>query len=139
MAKQATKDYKLANRNFYRNLANNQELSQLEGGVYYKVLSSVERGSEEVKRTPILSDVVTVHYEGRLVNGHIFDSTYDSYAETFRVREVIEGWQIALLQMQIGDKWEIYIPKDLGYGDKKNADIPGGSTLIFVVELLAIN
>lgn len=148
MAKQATKDYKAANRAFYRGLATNSELTELDGGVYYKALSSAEGvndGSEGAavsvmsKSSPILSDVVTVHYEGRLVNGYVFDSTYGGYAETFRVREVIEGWQIALQKMQVGDKWEIYIPKDLAYGDKKSGDIPGGSTLIFVVELLAIN
>ena len=80
-----------------------------------------------------------MHYRGTLTNGREFDNSYDrGYPEAFRLNEVIEGWQIALSKMHAGDKWEIYIPAEMGYGKRSAGPIPGGSTLIFEVELLSI-
>ncbi|MFI3293129.1 MAG: FKBP-type peptidyl-prolyl cis-trans isomerase [Rikenellaceae bacterium] len=135
MAKRPNKDYVATNQNFLKELATQEDIHTLDGGVLYKVLHK----SDDTKH-PTLQNVVSVHYEGRLISGRIFDSTRkNSYPETFRLREVIEGWQIALQQMSVGDKWEVYIPSDMGYGDRTIDNIPGGSTLIFEIELLCVN
>lgn len=83
---------------------------------------------------------VSVHYEGRLVDGTVFDSSYKrGKPASFRVGDVIEGWQEALLLMQIGSEWELVIPADLAYGDDgAGKTVPPGATLIFKVELLEI-
>jgi peptidylprolyl isomerase len=82
---------------------------------------------------------VSVHYRGTLIDGKEFDNSYKrNYPEAFRLCDVIDGWQIALQQMHVGDKWVIYIPHEMGYGSKACAGIPACSTLIFEVELLGI-
>lgn len=89
---------------------------------------------------PNESSVVRVHYEGKLIDGTKFDSTYDrGEPSEFEVIRVIEGWQEALLMMQIGSEWELVIPSKLAYQEIGAEDvIPPGATLIFRVELLAI-
>ncbi len=134
MAKLSAKEYKARCKSFLKRLEGDSDVQQLDGGVFYRVINS---GQGAVH--PDSGSIVTVHYRGSLVDGREFDSTYGSYPESFRVREVIEGWQVALCAMTIGDKWEIYIPKSLGYGDKKSGVIPAGSLLIFEVELLGIS
>ncbi|MFI3281908.1 MAG: FKBP-type peptidyl-prolyl cis-trans isomerase [Rikenellaceae bacterium] len=135
MAKRPNKDYVAANRNFLTELSALENIHSLGGGVLYKVITQGEGD-----RHPTLQNVVSVHYEGRLISGRTFDSTRNnSYPETFRLREVIEGWQIALQQMCVGDRWEVYIPSEVGYGDRTIDNIPGGSTLIFDIELFCIN
>jgi len=106
-----------------------------ETGLQYRVLS---RGESEVR--PSASDVVSAHYEGRLIDGTIFDSSYRRGAPSdFPLNRVIAGWTEGLQYMAIGDKYEFTIPSDLGYGDRgAGADIPPGATLIFDVELVDI-
>lgn len=89
---------------------------------------------------PNESSIVRVHYEGTLVDGTKFDSSYDrGEPSEFEVIRVIEGWQEALLMMQIGSQWEIVIPSKLAYGEDGAGEvIPPGATLIFRVELVAI-
>ena len=87
------------------------------------------------------SDKVTVKYEGRLIDGTIFDSSYkrDPQTTTFRVNQVIRGWTEALTMMPVGSKWELYIPQELAYGSRQTGkEIKPYSTLIFVVELVDI-
>lgn len=83
---------------------------------------------------------VIVHYEGKLVDGTVFDSTYArGQPAEFPVGGVIRGWTEALMMMQTGSKWEIVVPADIGYGDDgRGESIPGGATLIFTVELLEV-
>ena len=82
---------------------------------------------------------VTVHYTGLFVDGKVFDSSVErGEPAVFGVNQVIRGWTEALQLMQVGSKWELYIPSDLAYGPQGNQGIPGGSLLIFEVELLAI-
>ena len=88
--------------------------------------------------TPNRGSVVTAHYVGKTINGKTFDSSRGGTAPAFRLRDLIPGWIIALQQMHIGDKWEIYIPAEQGYGKFNQPGIPGGSTLIFEIELLGI-
>lgn len=127
----------MANESFLEGFSQQPDIVQHPSGVLYRIIKS---GGEGDSRSPQPQSVVSVHYRGRLINGREFDSTYNnSYPETFRVRELIEGWQIALQLMHVGDRWEIVIPSALGYGDRTDGNIPGGSTLIFELELLAVN
>ena len=88
---------------------------------------------------PKLTDKVSVNYEGRLVDGTIFDSTYQrNRPATFTVNQVIEGWREALTMMPVGSKWQIYVPQELAYGERDQGKIPPFSCLIFTVELLEI-
>jgi FKBP-type peptidyl-prolyl cis-trans isomerase FklB len=84
--------------------------------------------------------VVSVHYRGKLTNGSEFDSSYKrNQPASFTVNGVIRGWTEALQLMKEGDKWELIIPPDLGYGSKGAGNIiPPDSTLIFEVELIEI-
>lgn len=132
MAKQ---EYILKNKEWLQAKANEQGVKALDGGIYYKVLKPGNKNSA----TPNRSSVVTVHYVGKTINGKTFDSSRGGTPPAFRLRELILGWVIALQQMHIGDKWEIYIPADKGYGKTNQPGIPGGSTLIFEIELLAIS
>ena len=88
---------------------------------------------------PGRSRVVTVHYTGRTINGKTFDSSRGGVAPAFRLRELIAGWIIALQQMHVGDRWEVYIPAEQAYGKISQPGIPGGSTLIFDIELIAVS
>ena len=126
--------YKQQNEQYLESLSQDKEISKLAAGIYYKVIAKGS-GSE----TPRLNSIVTVHYKGTLINGREFDNSWKrNYPEAFRLNEVIEGWQIALQQMHVGDKWIIYIPYSLGYGTRSSGPIPAFSTLIFEVELLGI-
>lgn len=103
-------------------------------GLQYKVL---ETGSGA---TPTLNSSVEVHYEGKLIDGTIFDSSY-ARGETisFPVNGVISGWTEALQLMREGDVWELAIPSVLGYGARgAGAQIPPHATLIFKVELIKV-
>ena len=104
-------------------------------GLQYKVLKA---GSG---KTPTASSEVTVHYAGKLIDGTTFDSSIErNEPATFPVNGVIQGWIEALQLMKEGDKWELYIPSQLGYGERgAGQQIPPFSTLIFEVELIKVN
>lgn len=97
--------------------------------------------SEGNGKTPTTTDRVTVHYTGKLIDGTPFDSSIQrGQPATFRVNQVIPGWTEALQLMQEGDKWILYIPYSLGYGERGSPpQIPPYSTLIFEVELIKVN
>ena len=106
----------------------------LASGLQYKVVKS---GKGE---TPKANDTVSTHYKGTLINGKEFDSSYSrgSPAE-FGVSGVIRGWTEALQKMKVGDKWILYVPSELAYGERGSApDIGPNSVLIFEIELLAV-
>ena len=109
--------------------------------IQYKIIAE---GDGEI---PDYDDVVKVHYNGYLIDGHKFDSSYDrEEPATFSVNGVIQGWTEILQKMPVGSKWEVYIPQNLAYGmtgvssDPKKGEyvIPPSSTLIFEIELLEI-
>ncbi len=126
--------YKQKNIQFLKDLSAEEGIMSLPRGIYYKVL---EQGNGST--SPTIRSIVSVHYRGTLIDGKEFDNSYKrNYPEAFRLCDVIDGWQIALQQMHVGDKWIIYIPYELGYGTKACAGIPAFSTLIFEVELLGI-
>jgi FKBP-type peptidyl-prolyl cis-trans isomerase FkpA len=104
------------------------------GGVRWRWL---EYRASQAK--PSVADVVTVHYEGRLLDGTVFDSSYARGAPaTFPLNRLVRGWQIAIPEMGVGDTIEIAIPADLAYGPVGRGPIPGNATLVFKVELIAI-
>ena len=126
--------YKQKNIQFLKDLSAEEGIMSLPRGIYYKVL---EQGNGSI--SPTVRSIVSVHYRGTLIDGKEFDNSYKrNYPEAFRLCDVIDGWQLALQQMHVGDKWMIYIPYELGYGSKACAGIPAFSTLIFEVELLGI-
>ena len=77
-------------------------------------------------------------HTGKTIDGKQFDSSRGGVPLVCRLCDLIEGWIIAMQQMHIGDKWELYIPAEMGYGKFSQPGIPGGSTLIFEIELLGI-
>jgi FKBP-type peptidyl-prolyl cis-trans isomerase FklB len=103
-------------------------------GLQYKVLV---KGEGEV---PQASDKVKVNYEGRLIDGTVFDasSKHGNDPATFQANQVIRGWTEALTMMPVGSKWQLFIPQELAYGERQTGNIPAYSTLIFDVELVGI-
>lgn len=134
MAKQNKEAWLQLNRQFLSQKASNPDVSNLGNGLLYRVL---ETGSGT--SSPLSNSVVTCHYKGSLVDGRVFDNSFErGCPEAFRCRDLIPGFTAALLHMHVGDRWEVYIPSDLGYGSRNSGPIPGGSTLIFEIQLLSI-
>ncbi|MCD8393314.1 MAG: FKBP-type peptidyl-prolyl cis-trans isomerase [Bacteroidales bacterium] len=131
MAKQ---EYIQANKLWLADKAKEDGVKALPKGIYYQVLASGEPNSNH----PTPRSIVTVHYTGKTINGKIFDSSRGGVAPAFRLSDLIEGWIIAMQQMVVGDKWELFLPAEMGYGKISQPGIPGGSTLIFEIELLGI-
>ena len=106
----------------------------LPSGLQYSVVTEGEGDS------PVSTDTVTVNYQGTLVDGTVFDSSYDrGEPVTFPVNGVIPGWTEALQLMKPGAKWQLVIPAELGYGeDGAGQAIPPNATLVFDVELLSV-
>lgn len=134
MAKKNKEEYRLRNEKFLEDIALAEGVKSLRGGVFYKVLEEGQGGGTVGPRS-----IVTCHYKGSLISGKVFDNSFSrSCPEAFRVNELISGFQIALVNMHIGDHWEVYIPSRLGYGPKNAGPIPGESTLIFEIKLISI-
>ena len=113
--------------------AKRSEVKTTESGLQYEVLKS---GSG---KTPNESSKVKVHYTGTFINGDVFDSSVErGQPSSFGVTQVIKGWTEALLMMKEGDKWKVFIPSDIAYGDMGRSSIPPGSTLIFEMELIEV-
>lgn len=107
----------------------------LPSGLQYKVLTKGKGPDHPTKRAPC-----SCHYEGKLLDGTVFDSSYDrGEPTTFAPYQVIKGWTEAMQMMVVGDKWELYIPSELAYGDSGSPPKIGpGEVLIFQMEILAI-
>lgn len=106
----------------------------LDGGLRYRFLEGSGSG-----RHPSVEDTVTVHYAGRLIDGTEFDSSYErGEPASFPLGRLIPAWQRAIPEMGVGDTIELYAPADLAYGPVGKGPIPGNATLIFKVELIAI-
>ena len=126
---------KVANELFLANNKKSEGVVTTASGLQYKVISA-SKG-----KMPKASDNVTVHYTGRLIDGVVFDSSRErNEPATFKVDGVIEGWTEALQLMHEGDKWTIFIPASIGYGEQGAGNqIPPHATLIFDVELIKVN
>ena len=122
-------------RDFLAENAKKEGVIVLPSGLQYKVL---KQGDGVV---PQKTDKVKVHYEGRLIDGTVFDasSKHGTEPATFRPDQVIKGWTEALTMMPVGSKWQLFIPQELGYGERATGQIPAYSTLIFDVELVGID
>ena len=107
---------------------------ELPGGLQYEI---IKQGTGE---KPKATDTIKAHYAGSLINGQEFDNSYKrGQPLVIPVTGVIQGWVQALQLMPVGSKWKLYIPSNLGYGDRgAGGAIPGGATLIFEIELIEI-
>lgn len=124
---------RLAGEEFLRLNGKKDSVQTTVSGLQYKILT---KGTGEI---PQATSKVKVNYEGKLIDGTVFDSSYKrNQPATFGCNQVIKGWTEALTMMPVGSKWEIYIPQELGYGDREQGKIPPFSTLVFTVELLEI-
>jgi len=122
-----------AGKQFLAENAKKDSVITLPSGLQYKVL--VKSDGE----VPQADDTVKVHYEGRLIDGTVFDSSYKrGEPSEFKPTQVIKGWTEALTKMPVGSKWQLYIPCELAYGDRDQGQIKPYSTLIFDVELIEI-
>ncbi len=120
---------------FLKENSKKQGVVTLPSGMQYKVIASGKG------KKPAATDKVVVNYRGTFINGKEFDSSIKrGQPAVFPVGGIIKGWSEALQMMSVGDKWTLYIPSDLAYGDRgAGGIIPPGATIIFEVELLDIN
>ncbi len=126
-------DNKAAGEKFLAENAKKPDVKTLPSGVQYRV---IKEGNGPV---PADSSTVMVNYEGRLLNDTVFDSSYRrGQPAKFAVKRVIPGWTDALQHMPVGSEWEIYVPQDLAYGERRQPNIDPYSMLIFKLELLEI-
>lgn len=121
---------------FFKENALREGVVKHPSGIQYEILVHGERGD-----VPAVTDRITAHYEGRLLNGKVFDSSIErGQPFVFRLNQVIRGWQEAIKMMTKGAKWRVYIPSTLGYGARgAGGDIPPNSTLIFDMELVSFS
>lgn len=133
-AQEAAEANKAEGEKFLAENAKKDGVEVTDSGLQYKVLESGDGA------TPGPKDNVKVHYEGKLLDGTVFDSSYQRGEPVeFRVDQVIEGWQEALQKMSVGDTWMIYLPSDLAYGQAgTGGPIGPNETLTFKVELLGV-
>lgn len=133
--KQLEEAYKEQNIAWLKDNATKPGVQVLPSGLQYKVIREGNGAKPEKTQT------VNVIYEGRLIDGTVFDATRNhqgAKSDAFRCDQVIKGWTEALTLMPVGSKWEIYIPQELAYGTRQAGQIKPYSTLIFTVELLSI-
>jgi len=125
---------KEAGKKFLAENAKKEGVKSFPSGVQYKV---IKEGNGAI---PTDTSLVKVNYEGRLIDGKVFDSSYKrNTPATFRANQVIKGWTEALCHMPAGSVWEVYVPQELAYGEREQGDIKPFSTLIFKIELLEVN
>lgn len=124
---------RLAGEEFLKLNAKKDSVQTTPSGLQYKVITM---GTGE---KPQPTQKVKVNYEGRLIDGTVFDSSLKhGKPVTFPCNQVIKGWTEALCMMPVGSKWELYVPQQLAYGDREQGKIPPFSALVFTVELLSI-
>lgn len=129
-AKAAADTYMAAN-------AKAEGIKTLPSGLQYKIVRSGPAGGMK----PAPQDEVKVHYEGKLISGEVFDSSYARGAPAaMPLAALIPAWQEALQLMRPGDEWMLYVPPALGYGEEGagGGEIPGNSVLIFRIELIDV-
>lgn len=120
--------------NFLAKNAKKDGVKTLKSGVQYRVIK------EGTGAIPADTSLVKVHYEGRLLNDSVFDSSYKRGEPiTLRCNQTIKGWTDAMVHMPAGSIWEVYIPQDLAYGEREQGIIKPFSVLIFKIELLEVN
>lgn len=128
------REYMRANAEWLAEKAKEEGVIALPRGIYYKVISEGNNDG----RHPSPRSIITAHYTGKTINGKKFDSSRGGAPLAMRLSDLIDGWIVAMQHMCIGDRWEVYIPAEMGYGKFSQPGIPGGSTLIFDIELMGI-
>ncbi|MDN6180019.1 MAG: FKBP-type peptidyl-prolyl cis-trans isomerase [Halomonas subglaciescola] len=132
-AAQAATDNQQQGEEFLQENAERDAVTTTDSGLQYEELESGDG------QTPGAEDTVKVDYEGKLLDGTVFDSSIErGEPVSFQVDQVIEGWQEALELMSVGDKWTLYIPADLAYGERGQGPIGPNEVLTFTVELLDV-
>jgi FKBP-type peptidyl-prolyl cis-trans isomerase FklB len=135
-AKVLEKEYgpnKAAGEKFMAETAKKEGVKPLANGIYYKV---IKEGSGAMPKD---TSMVKVHYEGRLSDGTVFDSSYErGEPVTLRANQVIKGFTEALVHMPVGSTWEVYIPQEMAYGEREQRQIKPFSPLIFKIELISL-
>ena len=119
---------------FQEEFRQREGVKELRSGVLYRV------EAEGTGKTPKLSDRIKVRYEGRHVDGRVFDKSRGEEAQEFRVDRTVAGWQEVLPLMREGDKWEVVVPSHLAYGAKGSpfGNIGPNETLVFTIELVDV-
>ena len=128
------REYAQLNKAWIEAKAQEEGVKALPRGIYYKVLAEGQNDG----RHPSPRSIVTAHYTGWTIDGKKFDSSRGGAPLAIRLCDLIEGWIVAMQQMCVGDRWEVYIPAEMGYGKFSQPGIPAGSTLIFDIELIGI-
>ena len=120
---------------FMKTNASEEGVQTLPSGLQYKIVTS----GPKTGPSPKLGDIVKVHYEGKLLDGAVFDSSFQrGKAAIMPADGLIQGWLEALPLMHVGDEWTLYIPSDLGYGPRDMGEIPPDSVLVFRLQLLGM-
>ena len=128
-----TQQLKTRNADFLKNYAKQKGVKSTASGLLYKV---IKEGDGAI---PTDTSEVEVHYEGKLVDGTVFDSSYKrGETATFAVNQVIKGWSEAVKLMKVGAEYEVCLPYEIAYGERGTRGIPPYSTLIFKIELKSI-
>jgi FKBP-type peptidyl-prolyl cis-trans isomerase len=108
---------------------------RLPSGLQYKVVASGPKDGV----SPKVGDIIKVHYEGKLLDGKVFDSSFErGKAAIMPLDGLVQAWMEALPKMKVGDEWVLYVPPELGYGDQDNGPLPGGSVMVFRLKLLGV-
>ena len=128
-----TQQLKTRNADFLKNYAKQKGVKSTPSGLLYKVIKEGDGAM------PADTSEVEVHYEGKLIDGSVFDSSYKrGETATFAVNQVIKGWSEAVKLMKVGAEYEVCLPYELAYGERGTRGIPPFSTLIFKIELKGI-
>lgn len=117
---------------FMAKIAKQEGIKSLGNGIYYEVLTE---GNGEI---PADTCRVKLHYEGKLIDGTVFDSDMEGEPHTMAANQVIPGFKEALTHMPVGSKWKVYIPQDQAYGNQDMGQIKPYSALVFTIDLLSI-
>ena len=124
-----------ASQSFLAQNAQKPGVVTLPDGLQYKIVRSGP--ADGAKPSP--TDEVNVNYEGKLVDGTVFDSSYErGVPASFPLEGLVPAWKEALVMMRPGDEWTLYVPPELGYGAQDKGPIPGNSVMIFRIELLGV-
>ena len=128
-----TQQLKTRNADFLKNYAKQKGVKSTPSGLLYKVIKEGDGAM------PADTSEVEVHYEGKLIDGSVFDSSYKrGETATFAVNQVIKGWSEAVKLMKVGAEYEVCLPYEIAYGERGTRGIPPYSTLIFKIELKGI-
>ncbi|MDC7683109.1 FKBP-type peptidyl-prolyl cis-trans isomerase [Asticcacaulis sp. BYS171W] len=125
-----------AGKTFLDAKAKEPGVQKLPKGLMYKVLTPA---SDPNAPKPSVRDTVKVHYEGKTLDGNVFDSSFERGAPAaFALDGLVEAWKIAIPEMKKGETWELYVPAELGYGEAGMGPIPPNAVLVFKIQLIDI-